>query len=60
MFILFSGHIWPGYEKFTVEQLNKRDAEYLATLESNLNHPLVKEIHLLYTDDEPMNVSYRQ
>lgn len=54
---ILTEHKWPGYEKFTIKDLNERDGEYLDVLESNINHPLVKELHLFYTDEEALTVS---
>jgi len=36
--------------------LDARDEEYLSVLHSNIEHPLVKEIHLLYTDTTALEV----
>ncbi|KAF6024817.1 hypothetical protein EB796_016876 [Bugula neritina] len=60
MLSLYTGHKWPGYERFTVEELNERDNEYLLALESNINHPLVKEVHLFYTEEEALTVVKQQ
>ncbi|XP_067945625.1 uncharacterized protein [Watersipora subatra] len=54
MLSLFCGQRWQGYEDFTMAELDERDKEYIEALQSNLNHPLIKEVHLLYTDDKAL------
>ena len=56
MYFIHAEHKWPGYEAFTIDDLNERDSEYITVLESNINHPLVKELHLFYTDEEALTV----
>jgi len=55
--VLCIGVGWKAYQNFSQRDLRERDDEYMNTLEQNLNHDLVKEIHLFYTDDNSMQVS---
>lgn len=56
--VLCIGVGWKAYQNFSQRDLRERDDEYMNTLEQNLNHDLVKEIHLFYTDDNSMQVSW--
>lgn len=58
LFESFADRVWPGYENFTAGDLAERDNEYLDTLDRNLKHKNVKEIHLFYIYEDALSVSW--
>jgi len=53
-----AGKRWPKYDEFTDQDLVDRDKEYLSTLRANLENKVVKEVHLFYTEDDDLKVSF--